>query len=258
MSLRTKINGFTAWVNLRLLPYDQLLNNALMDLLTGTHMKYLLESITGRDVKRLESFDDLSQQQKQTRVEWVVEELKCCQVLPDDVTVDSRMFAMRNADHVFDLLWRLISHDIWFVWERAEYLQHEDLDVLTQIPFKWTPEPPPRKKKSKKPKKSLLAGFGSGSTAGDESPDEPVVDWIKFPNAEWVKNFKKKKKEPGNYPGPDECILEMVNYQLRTTRDGRNLTCHTIDDFVDSRVLCALVNSFVPNTFTTDLLLNDR
>lgn len=39
---------------------------------------------------------------------------------------------------VFDLLWRLISHDIWFVWERVEYLQVEDLDVLTQVPFKVT------------------------------------------------------------------------------------------------------------------------
>ncbi|XP_060080381.1 uncharacterized protein LOC132559772 [Ylistrum balloti] len=273
MSMRTKINGYTAWVNLRLMPYDHLLNNALMDLLTGTHMKFLLESITGRDIKRLESFDDLSQQQKQTRVEWVVDELKTCQVLPDDVVVDSRLFAMRSADHVFDLLWRLISHDIWFVWERAEYLQHVDMDVLTQIPFKWTPDPPPKKKKSKKPKKSLLSGFGSGSAAGDDSgtldsidlsspspimADDVMDDWVKYPNAEWVKNFKKKKREIGNYPSPDECILEMVNYQLKTTRDGRNLSCHTIDDFVDSRVLCALVNSFVPNTFTTDLLLNDR
>ena len=37
---------------------------------------------------------------------------------------------------VFDLLWRLISHDIWFVWERLEYLQHEDMDVISQVMFK--------------------------------------------------------------------------------------------------------------------------
>lgn len=37
---------------------------------------------------------------------------------------------------VFDLLWRLICHDIWFVWERAEYLQQLDEDVLCQVPFK--------------------------------------------------------------------------------------------------------------------------
>lgn len=57
MSLRTKIRSFTAWVNMRLMSYDQLLNNCLMDLLTGTHMKYLIESMTGTNIKRLESFD---------------------------------------------------------------------------------------------------------------------------------------------------------------------------------------------------------
>jgi hypothetical protein len=42
---------------MRLMSYDQLLNNCLMDLLTGTHMKYLIESMTGTNIKRLESFD---------------------------------------------------------------------------------------------------------------------------------------------------------------------------------------------------------
>ena len=31
---------------------------------------------------------------------WVIEELKKCSILPDDVYVDSRLFAMRSADHV--------------------------------------------------------------------------------------------------------------------------------------------------------------
>lgn len=57
MSLRTRIRGFTAWVNMRLLPYSQLLSNVLMDLLTGTNMKLLIESITGRELQHLQSFD---------------------------------------------------------------------------------------------------------------------------------------------------------------------------------------------------------
>jgi len=40
------------------------------------------------------------------------------------------------AVQVFDLLWRLVCHDIWFVWERAEYLQHNNPGVLVQAPFK--------------------------------------------------------------------------------------------------------------------------
>ncbi|KAK7491465.1 hypothetical protein BaRGS_00017294 [Batillaria attramentaria] len=258
MSMRTRIRGFTAWVNLRLMPYNQLMNNVLMDLLSGTSMKYLVESITGRDLKRLESMDGLSQQQCQTRVDWVLEELKNCSVLPNDTHVDARMFAMRSADHVFDLLWRLISHDVWFVWERLEYLQHEDMDVISQVLFKWTPDPPPKKKKKSKAKKSLLSGFGASSVVEEQVDTGPDEDWVKFPRADFMKNFKKKKIDPGKYPPPDACILEMVNTQLKKTVEGKNLYCYAIDDLVDSRVLCALVNSFVPNTFMTDLLLNDR
>lgn len=46
-------------------------------------------------------FFSLSQQQKQTRVDWIVDELKKSSVLPADVSVDTRMFAMRSADQVW-------------------------------------------------------------------------------------------------------------------------------------------------------------
>lgn len=48
----------------------------------------------------MQLFFSLSQQQCQTRVDWVLEELKRCGVLPSDTHVDARMFAMRSADHV--------------------------------------------------------------------------------------------------------------------------------------------------------------
>ena len=44
MSLRTRINGFTAWVNLRLTPSGYFMHNILTDLLKGYNMKVLLES----------------------------------------------------------------------------------------------------------------------------------------------------------------------------------------------------------------------
>ncbi|CAL1541164.1 unnamed protein product [Lymnaea stagnalis] len=259
MSMRTKIRGMTAWVNFRLLPYDHLMSNVLMDLLTGTGMKYLVKSITGRDIQRVDNMDGLTTQQVQTRVNWVVDELKKCDVLPQDAYVDSRLFAMRSSDQVFDLLWRLISHDIWFLWERVEFLQQDDPDVITQVPFKWTPDPPPHKKK-KNLKKSLLSGFGASAFVENKNDNqtEPESNWIKFPNSEFMKNFKQKRKDPDKYPSPEACILEIINTQLKKTSEGKKLACYSLDDLVDSRVLCALVNSFVPNTFTTDLLLNDR
>ena len=43
-SLRTRINGFTAWVNLRLATSGVFMHNVLEDLLKGKNMKILLES----------------------------------------------------------------------------------------------------------------------------------------------------------------------------------------------------------------------
>ena len=42
----------------------------------------------------------LSQQQKETRINWIVDDLKTSNILPQDVTVDTRLFAMRSADQV--------------------------------------------------------------------------------------------------------------------------------------------------------------
>ncbi|KAH9518688.1 hypothetical protein Btru_005988 [Bulinus truncatus] len=228
-----------------------------MDLLLGTSMKNLTESITGTSIKRLDSMDGLSPQQIQTRINWAIEELKKCEILPHDVYVDSRLFVMRNADHIFEMLWRLINHDIWFLWERYEFLQHEDPKIITQVPFKWTPDPPP-KEKHKKSNKSLLSGFGTSAylLKKDEKKNEDT--WIKFPNCEFMKKFKLKKVEQEKYPSPDVCILEIVNSQLQKTNEGKKIICTCLDDLIDSRILCALINSFVPDTFITELLLNDR
>jgi hypothetical protein len=43
-SLRTRINGFTAWINLRLAPSGVFMHNVLEDILKGKNMKILLES----------------------------------------------------------------------------------------------------------------------------------------------------------------------------------------------------------------------
>ncbi|XP_071500405.1 uncharacterized protein [Diadema antillarum] len=265
MSLRTRMNGFTGWTNLRLNKYDMLLNNVLMDLLQGTNLKMLLQSMTGIDNKKLQSFDGLTQQQKATRLEWIVKELKENEVIPGDIFVDFRLFAMRHADHVFDLLWRLVSHDIWFTWDRLEYLTHSDDKVLCEVPFEWTPKPPPEKKKKKKVKynKSLLSGFGGGSLIAEaipsspesESPEPPEPKHIRYPGEDFCKKFKKK---PHHRPRPEDCILEMVSVMLNSTREGQKLNVEVLDDLVDSRVLCELVNAFCPGTFTTEVLLNDR
>ena len=36
---------------------------------------------------------------------------------------------------VFDVLWCLVCHDIWFVWERSEFLQQAEGQALTSKAF---------------------------------------------------------------------------------------------------------------------------
>lgn len=87
-------------------------------------------------------------------MQWILNELKKYKVIADDIKLDTRMFAIRSADHVnysfgfllnifmqrfltkiFELLGRLVAHDVWFIWDRIGYLSNKDEDILLQIPF---------------------------------------------------------------------------------------------------------------------------
>ncbi len=57
MALKAKVHGYTAWVNMRLMPFNHSLSNVLMDILQGTNMKYFIESFTGHKFERIQSFD---------------------------------------------------------------------------------------------------------------------------------------------------------------------------------------------------------
>jgi hypothetical protein len=113
----SRIHGFTSWINMRLMPFEQGLTNILTDLMTGTNMKMLLESVTGTTTEKIESFDKLTPEQIRTRCEWAVKHMKeqydarrdcidtsechCSRkVIPEDVHVDTRLFAVRSAKHV--------------------------------------------------------------------------------------------------------------------------------------------------------------
>jgi len=33
-------------------------------------------------------------------------------------------------------LWRLVEHDIWFLWERIDFLLQDDVKALLEVPLK--------------------------------------------------------------------------------------------------------------------------
>ncbi len=77
----------------------------------------------------------MTKEQIQTRIQWVLDELKKQNVVADDLALDTRLFANRSAKNVFELLWRLVQRDIWFLWDRIEFLANPDDRVLLQVLF---------------------------------------------------------------------------------------------------------------------------
>lgn len=57
MTIRARTHGYTSWINMRLSPFEQALNNVIMDILRGTNMKYLLQSYTGQKNEKFQSFE---------------------------------------------------------------------------------------------------------------------------------------------------------------------------------------------------------
>lgn len=57
--MRTRVNGFTAWVNLRMREFGVSLADVLVDIMSGTNLKVLVESIIGKEIANVQSFDGL-------------------------------------------------------------------------------------------------------------------------------------------------------------------------------------------------------
>ncbi|XP_039618114.1 uncharacterized protein LOC120534589 [Polypterus senegalus] len=200
--------------------------------------------------------DGLSQQQITTRVEWFVEELKKAKVIPEDIKVDCYAFTEKNFVCILDFLWKLIAHDIWFTWERFSQLRISDDKLVCSDVFKWTPEAPPATKPPVTPSHSsmdLIKNNESLSQSFQTSSVSPVVERTSnSPLTDCV------SEDTSVYPSPDCCILDMANALLEMGDTGKNIIVKSLDALGNGHILCALANSFLPGTFTTDILLNDR
>ena len=72
----SRVHGFTSWINMRLMPFEQGLSHILADLMKGTNLKMWLQSVTGTTTEKIQSFEKLSPEQIRTRCEWAVKHLK--------------------------------------------------------------------------------------------------------------------------------------------------------------------------------------
>ncbi|XP_075456615.1 uncharacterized protein LOC142495268 isoform X2 [Ascaphus truei] len=267
MSSQTRINGFTAWINVRLFDFNNQVNNVLHELFQGTNLNLLLESFTGRSLKRFHSLEGLTQQQIITRVEWFVEEMKKHDIIMQNDVIHYRSIALQKKDHVLDLLWKLITHDILFTWERSCQLQHGDDKVVCSVPFQWIPEtrPPEKVQPVAGSVLSLLSSLDalsskSHSPSYQKTKSSDVEAFYPFPDRELAKSFNKNLPKGGwdYYPSPEKCILDLVNGLLKVACKDKKVEIRKIEDLVHCHVICNLVNYFLPHTFTVEVILNDR
>ncbi|KAM3924789.1 uncharacterized protein RB166_008143 [Leptodactylus fuscus] len=266
MSTQTRTNGFTAWVNVRLFEVNGQVNNVLCDLFQGKNMKLLLESFTGKSLKRFDSLDELTQQQIITRVEWFVREMRNNDVIPKSSTINCKSIALQSPKHVLNILWKLVSHDLLFTWKRSSKLMHIDDQVVCSVPFKWTPQIHPSVKEE--PKGRSVSSLLSSSDAltnrtqqlslEDEDSSQDATEWKAFQGH--VPSYRKKfsKGDQASYPSPDQCALQIVNAFLKEASKGTISEISSLEDLVHSSVICSLVNYFLPHTFAIQVILDDR
>ncbi|XP_029452950.1 uncharacterized protein LOC115089116 isoform X2 [Rhinatrema bivittatum] len=268
MSYKTRIHGFTAWINVRLYPFDCQINDVLTELFLGANLKLLLESLTGRNQTKMKILEGLSGTQILNRVEWFVEEIKKHDVIRENTYIDFHSIAQEKPQHVLGLLWKLITHDIWFTWERHSQLQHSDDKIVCSIPFKWTPKIPPAEKKEPEPESTLsliatleeLSSKPHSSIGQILSPPTDKMDFQPFPGREQAKKYNKRIPKAGSsfYPSPMKCTLDQVNGLLKMTSLGRKKKVKCLEELQNSHILCSLVNAFLPGSFTTEVILKDR
>ncbi|XP_065832832.1 uncharacterized protein [Oscarella lobularis] len=226
MSLQARVNGFTAWVNMRLSSKGFPIENVLTDMTKGIHLKTLLEEITGKPLRRLQSMDNLSPSQKQLRFDWFVGELKQRGHLPSGYRTDTKLLAVLKADEVFDLFWQIVKQDVIHVWEESEFLQLDDSIIIAE-PFQLRSDPRLEEKQ--------------------KSPTPLTKQSVQKSRRAWTKK-----------PSAESCILQLVQDHLKLIKECRRISIESLYDLVSSRVLCGLLNSFAPGTFTSEVLLDDR
>ncbi|XP_075258379.1 uncharacterized protein LOC142350417 [Convolutriloba macropyga] len=275
MSLRTRINCYTAWVNFRLLEYDVNLNNVISDILQGSNLKLLVNSMVGYPPKRLASLDDLTQNQVITRVEWAVKELKSINVIPAKSEIDGRLFAMRSSDQIFNLLGLLVQHDIQFLWDRQEFLRLRDNNKLCEVPLKWVPDQVPTRTLKANPTTqideddAMLMGFGNTVAAQHSVEYEPIPeDFERYSGQQICLNYKPVQKRMKKRLSPEKAMLEILQGQFNCTEEGKALgrivrdrsrhSIKSLRDMTNSQAFCALINTFIPDTFSNEILLRDR
>ncbi|XP_063684870.1 uncharacterized protein LOC134819039 [Bolinopsis microptera] len=236
--MNTRKRGYTTWANLRLKSKNLQLNNVFFELYKGTNMKTFVESLIGKEVKKLKGWENLSSAQQVTRVEWIVDELKEAGVLKNSFYCEYPALGRGSYDEAEWFLWCMVKADIYRVFENT-LSYFEDNTLLLNSPYSYyfkeeDTDPVPKGR-------SLFA-------KSEEEIDEERR------NKQDERSAWKAKLRPTS-----SCIDMVVKYLSRIS-EGKGVMDYfqTLGDLKDARVLLTFVNSLYEDVFTPDIMLNDK
>jgi ankyrin repeat protein len=202
----------------------------------GETMKILIQRLTGEPPRRFGTLDGLTREQLITRVEWFLEILRNNYLIPTNLEVNPAFFIQHSTDHVYPVLWQLIRNDVCMLWEIAPYFQTSSPSSTVILSYPLTDGPSIIVNRAVK-----FEPFYKSANTGK------IISLRNFKRATEAVNLK-----------PERIMIDLVNKQLKIVPEGKRLKITSLEELADSRILCCLVNSFVPGTFTTEVLLNDR
>eukprot|EP00116_Pleurobrachia_bachei_P011164 sb/3471426/ len=140
MQQATRIRCFDFWLNIRLAPYGFSTKNIYKDLFKGFTLKYLTESFLGREMKKVQSCDDLTDQQKKTRVEWIIAELQDYDILPYNYVYDRDRLVIGDPEEISWFLWNLVQYDVRETWDITRQMIENESQMLNQS-YSWITSP---------------------------------------------------------------------------------------------------------------------
>eukprot|EP00912_Choanoflagellata_sp_UC4_P002394 UC4_evm8s1505 len=286
---RSRDRGLTTWYNATLAPLgepqdSQVGSIAKSFMAPGRAMMNVVQATTGKPSKRIRTLEEsMSSGQRQTRVDWMIDELVTREVvkredliISNGQPIEAKYVARCNAEHLLKLLWCCASHHFGVTcghlnFDRPRMLgagdSRDDTKLQNSLP-------------SFKNIVSMTQKSASANIKSSERTDIPkLVKIVRLAKKttgmanRWQKKAKiaRKRKEKGDFSvlEPHElpavkCVqedmIDCINWHIARSkiRAFRYLRVKTYHDLRNPQFLCLLVNCFLPKAFTVEALPIDR
>merc|ERR1719403_733637 len=91
-------------------------------------------------MKKAQSCDELTNQQKKTRIEWIIAELQDNDILPYNYVYDRDRLVIGDQEEISWFLWNLVRYDIRETWDTTRQY-HSNEPMILNKSYSWIPQP---------------------------------------------------------------------------------------------------------------------